>query len=150
MKKLIIVGSNPSPSLSQTIREAVKKAVNIFVPDGPTHKVTPTTILDEFTHTVSPADLDESGPMPEIVWRKIVTPRMPIESMKNRLWTYVILNYESGEVLFTVSARTIKDSAKKADDLYKLHYKSQREFPEAFWESLTKPILIGLHTRGQL
>ena len=137
MKKLIIVEDQSSLSLIRTIRQAVKKAMNIFVPDGPTAKCTPTTILGDATHTISPADLiivDESTIIPEMTWKKIGLSTKPlrlqeIPSMKHRLWTYAVLD-ESGEKGIIISrTRRLKD-AKPIISKFK------------------EPILIGLHTGG--
>jgi hypothetical protein len=136
-KKILIVGNKLSRSLTQTIREAVKKTVNIFVPDGPTAKCTPTTILGDATHTVSPADLvivDESTIIPEMIWKKIGLSTKPrrlreIPSMKHRLWTYAVLDGSGEKGIIISRTRHLKD-AKPVISKFK------------------EPILIGLHAGG--
>jgi len=121
---------------------AVREAIDYFIPDGPTAKCTPTTILGDATHTVSPADLEnaiaiddvEKFYQPYIVWKKIGLSTksrrlQEIPSMKHRLWTYAVLD-ESGEKGIIISrTRRLKD-AKPIISKFK------------------EPILIGLHTGG--
>lgn len=108
------------------LKAMASKAVEYFVPPG-----TPA----ETSATVSPIYIDNITFKPRIY--------STYQKTRKREWTYCMLNYESGEVLFTVSAGRIKDAKHKAWKLYKQHYAAMSEFPEAFWESLTNPILIG-------